>query len=272
VSGRMIPLLLIPVVLVAAACSGDDDTGTSGDRKSTDAETIEVTLTDAGCEPQEIETKAGPHTFEVTNDGSAAVTEWEVLKGDRILGEVENIIPGDTRSFSLTLKEGDYTSYCPGGSDNEGGTLKVTKVAGGESAASVNTDQAVADYLTYVKDEADQLIADVEPFAAAVKAGDVAQAQQLFAGAREHYEFLLRRGYSFTDGIDPRTGQLDAGLFFLAYQRDPRRQFVPLQQRLAEADALNEYIQHVGSAVFAIPPGISGPGDHIGAGLLAQNR
>ena len=33
---------------------------------------------------------------------------------------------------------------------------------------------------------------------------------------------LLRRGYSFTDGIDPVTNQLDAGLFFIAYQRDPR--------------------------------------------------
>jgi deferrochelatase/peroxidase EfeB len=79
---------------------------------------------------------------------------------------------------------------------------------------------------------------------------------------------ILRRGYSFTDGIDPHTGQLDAGLFFLAYQRDPRRQFVPLQQRLA-TDKLNEYIQHVGSALFAIPPGSPGPGQAIGAALLA---
>jgi deferrochelatase/peroxidase EfeB len=79
---------------------------------------------------------------------------------------------------------------------------------------------------------------------------------------------ILRRGYSFTDGITGDTGQLDAGLFFLAYQRDPRRQFIPLQQKLAH-DALNEYIQHVGSAVFAIPPGVSRPGDYIGAALLS---
>jgi deferrochelatase/peroxidase EfeB len=79
---------------------------------------------------------------------------------------------------------------------------------------------------------------------------------------------ILRRGYSFTDGIKPATGQLDAGLFFLAYQRDPRRQFVPLQQRLA-TDKLNEYIQHVGSALFAIPPGSHRPGDPIGGALFA---
>jgi len=81
--------------------------------------------------------------------------------------------------------------------------------------------------------------------------------------------FLLRRGYSFTDGIDPQTGQLDAGLFFLAFQRDPRRQFIPLQQRLAGVDALNEYIQHVGSAVFAIPPGVAVAGASIGDQLFA---
>ena len=70
---------------------------------------------------------------------------------------------------------------------------------------------------------------------------------------------ILRRGYNFTDGIDPRVGQLDAGLFFLAYQRDPRQQFIPLQQRLAGQDALNEYIQHVSSARVRRTPG-SAPG------------
>ena len=38
-------------------------------------------------------------------------------------------------------------------------------------------------------------------------------------------ERILRRGYSYTDGIDPRTGLLDAGLFFIAPQKDPRRHF-----------------------------------------------
>lgn len=79
---------------------------------------------------------------------------------------------------------------------------------------------------------------------------------------------VLRRGFSFTDGIDPRTGQLDAGLFFLAYQRDPRTQFIPLQQRLSEGDALNEYIQHTGSAVFAVPPGVES-GGWIGQSLFS---
>ncbi|OEV09717.1 iron uptake transporter deferrochelatase/peroxidase subunit, partial [Streptomyces nanshensis] len=72
---------------------------------------------------------------------------------------------------------------------------------------------------------------------------------------------ILRRGYNFTDGTDG-LGRLEAGLFFLAYQRDVREGFIPLQRHLARKDTeLNEYIQHVGSAVFAVPPGVRGPDD-----------
>jgi deferrochelatase/peroxidase EfeB len=78
---------------------------------------------------------------------------------------------------------------------------------------------------------------------------------------------LLRRGYSFTDGLDDRLGQLDAGLFFLSFQRDPDA-FVRVQRRLGANDALNEYIKHVGSGLWAIPPGVR-PGGYVGEGLFA---
>ncbi|KOV71054.1 iron uptake transporter deferrochelatase/peroxidase subunit [Streptomyces sp. MMG1121] len=80
---------------------------------------------------------------------------------------------------------------------------------------------------------------------------------------------ILRRGYSFTDGTDG-LGRLDAGLFFLAYQRDVREGFIPLQRRLAAHDALGEYIQHVGSAVFAVPPGVRDSGDWWGRSLFTK--
>ena len=80
---------------------------------------------------------------------------------------------------------------------------------------------------------------------------------------------ILRRGYSFSDGIDPTTGELDAGLFFVAFQRDPRRQFIPLQHKLAAHDALNEYIEHEASAAFAVLPGVTEPGTYLGAPLFA---
>jgi deferrochelatase/peroxidase EfeB len=79
---------------------------------------------------------------------------------------------------------------------------------------------------------------------------------------------LLRRGYNFTDGSDG-FGRLDAGLFFIAYQRDPHTQFVPVQRQLAAKDNLNEYIRHISSGLFACPPGVSGPDDYWGRTLFA---
>jgi deferrochelatase/peroxidase EfeB len=80
-------------------------------------------------------------------------------------------------------------------------------------------------------------------------------------------ERILRRGYSFTDGVDERLGELEAGLFFICFQRDPEKQFVAIQRRLGSMDSLNEYIKHVGSAVFAVPPG-AWQGGYVGETLL----
>jgi deferrochelatase/peroxidase EfeB len=67
---------------------------------------------------------------------------------------------------------------------------------------------------------------------------------------------ILRRGYNFVDGTDGQ-GHLNAGLFFIAFARDPHGQFVPMQRALANQDVLMEYIEHTGSAVFACPPGLA---------------
>lgn len=75
---------------------------------------------------------------------------------------------------------------------------------------------------------------------------------------------LLRRGYNYVEGNND-LGQLNAGLFFLAFGRSPQ-QFIDIQRSLA-ADALNEYIRHIGSAVFAIPRGVR-PGASLGDGLF----
>jgi deferrochelatase/peroxidase EfeB len=77
---------------------------------------------------------------------------------------------------------------------------------------------------------------------------------------------ILRRPYSFVDR-DGGEGNLSAGLFFLAYQRDPARQFVAIQRRLDASDALNEYVRHTGSAVFAMLPGVE-PGGVLADGLF----
>jgi deferrochelatase/peroxidase EfeB len=90
---------------------------------------------------------------------------------------------------------------------------------------------------------------------------------RLAAPSSNSDERMLRRGYSFTDGVVEEVGELDAGLFFISFQRDPERQFVAVQRRLGTSDALNEYIKHTSSAIFAIPPGAR-PGGYVGETLL----
>jgi deferrochelatase/peroxidase EfeB len=65
---------------------------------------------------------------------------------------------------------------------------------------------------------------------------------------------MLRRGYNFTDGSDG-FGHLDAGLFFIAFVRSPSTNFIPVLAQMS-GDALNEYIFHTGTGVFACPPGL----------------
>jgi dye decolorizing peroxidase len=84
---------------------------------------------------------------------------------------------------------------------------------------------------------------------------------------RTDEERFLRRPYNYDDVPGP--GQIsDSGLLFLAYQRDPVTQFIPVQQRLADFDALNPWITSVGSAVFAILPGVA-KGEYLGEQLLS---
>lgn len=85
--------------------------------------------------------------------------------------------------------------------------------------------------------------------------------------ARENNDGIMirRRSYNYTDGLDAN-GQLDAGLLFISYQKDPR-DFIRLQNRLGANDLLNEYIRHIGSALFAVPPAPK-EGHYVAQGLF----
>ncbi|AXL49821.1 peroxidase [Paraburkholderia caffeinilytica] len=87
---------------------------------------------------------------------------------------------------------------------------------------------------------------------------------------------ILRRSYSYNDGTNfyierwppwRQETEYDAGLIFVAHQSDPRTGFIPINDKLAKFDMMNQFTTHVGSAVFAVPPGAR-PGSYIGAGLF----
>ncbi|KKC46565.1 deferrochelatase [Paenibacillus sp. D9] len=85
--------------------------------------------------------------------------------------------------------------------------------------------------------------------------------------AKDSGQSIHRRAYSYTGAIDSRTGQLDAGLLFLSYQRNPSKQFIPMLRMMQSRDKLNEYTQHIASAMYACPGGIR-EGQYIGQALL----
>ena len=129
------------VALLAAGC------GSSGDAPA-GAKKMSFELTDAGCVPNSAKAPAGPITFDVENAGTSKVTELEVMDGETILGEVENLSDGLSGSFSLTLEQGEYTLYCPGGED-EKGTLEVSGELQAENSPQV--ERAVAQYRKYLE-------------------------------------------------------------------------------------------------------------------------
>ncbi|RRD29070.1 iron uptake transporter deferrochelatase/peroxidase subunit [Actinomyces bowdenii] len=78
---------------------------------------------------------------------------------------------------------------------------------------------------------------------------------------------MLRRGYNYTEGNDT-LGRLETGLFFVAFVRDPRTNFYPILDRMTQTDALEEYLQHLGSALFAVPRGIKDGETMVGQALF----
>jgi iron uptake system component EfeO len=180
--------------LLAAGCGSSDDAPKG-------AKVLSFELTDAGCVPNTATAPAGAVTFEVENAGTTSVTEFEVLDGESIVGEKENLSDGLSGSFSLTLEAGEYTLYCPGGSD-ERGTLTVTGNSKATAAAGDEKD-AVKQYRGYLEQNADELVEETEPFVKAVVAGDLAGAKGLYAAARIPYERIEPVAESFGD-LDPR--------------------------------------------------------------------
>lgn len=131
--------LALTLSLGVSACGSSEDTPAA-------AKTISLKLTDSGCEPHSVTAPAGSIAFEIENAGTSKVTEMEIMEGDKVLGEKENITDGLSGSFSLTLGAGEYTIYCPGG-DVEEGTLTVAgaKHVSGESEPEEEGDEGETD-------------------------------------------------------------------------------------------------------------------------------
>jgi iron uptake system component EfeO len=188
----------VAVAVLAAGVAGCGTSSSSGKG----GHQVNVSISDKGCDQTSLKLAAGPVSFRVTNHGSAKVTEFEVLDGSRILGEVENVSPGISGSFSLTLQPGTYTINCTNGSTTPHAKLVVTGAAVATQAGA-RQRRVVADYRRYLERQTGMLVRTTRAFAAGVTSGSVATAKARYAAARAPYERIEPVAESFGD-LDPR--------------------------------------------------------------------
>lgn len=177
--------------LLLTACGGTSGSkgggSSAGAKGSGKASTVAITLSDQGCKPSPAKVAAGPVKFSVANKDSGKVTEAELQDHGKMMGEKENLTPGLSGDFSLTLGAGSYEVYCPG-ADKDRETFTVsgsTKHTWKDDPALV---AATKQYATWIDGEVGQLVVTTDAFTKAVKAGDTAQAKLLYGRARIHYE------------------------------------------------------------------------------------
>ena len=120
------------LMIFAIACGSSEDPPPG-------AKKLSFELTDEGCLPHDATAPAGPIAFEIENGGTSKVTEMEIMDGEEVLGEEENITDGLDGGFSMTLEAGEYTIYCPGG-EVEKGMLTVTGAKHVEGATKGKND------------------------------------------------------------------------------------------------------------------------------------
>ncbi|MGI8678533.1 MAG: iron uptake system protein EfeO [Jatrophihabitans sp.] len=173
---------------------------------------VTVTVTaSGGCTAGARSYPAGPLTFKIANEDATAVTEVELLAGERILGEKENVPPGFKGEFSVTVPAGDYALYCPGANPEK----RPLKVAGPSARAADVTvagllKQATTGYAKYVDGQVAALGSAVRTLDAALHGTDLVTAQKAYIAARPFYERIEPVAESFVIGPDSLDADIDA--------------------------------------------------------------
>jgi len=185
-----------------------------------EGDVVTVTIEDKVCKPNEITVPAGRTTFRIVNNSDRAL-EWEILDGIMVVEERENIAPGFAQTMRVKLRPGDYDITC-GLLSNPRGKLHVTPSADSEAEAArpsaVNFLGALAEYRFYMVSQTSQLQDATEQLVAAIKAGNLKEAQALYAPAHQFYKRIEPMAEMFAD-LDQRiNGRAD---YFEKREADP---------------------------------------------------
>jgi iron uptake system component EfeO len=191
--GAAAAVVVASLALVASGCSssGSSSKGSAGAAASADkSSTVKINLTSQGCEPQPAKVPAGAVEFDVTNAGAGSVSEAELRTSDlaHILGEQENLTPGLSGGFSLTIQPGTYKINCPGASKPAWAFTVTGKATGPSWQSNPQLVTAVQGYAGYVKQNTADLVSHTQTFCQAINAKDMNQAKALYPRARVYYE------------------------------------------------------------------------------------
>jgi iron uptake system component EfeO len=209
------------VLLATTACAGSGSTGAAA---SDGTGPIAVTASDTACTVARDEAPAGTIAFTVRNTGSKVNEFYVYGEGDQIVGEVENITPGLTRTFHVDVSTpGTYQTACKPGMKGKGIRAAFT-VTGSASTQQPDAAMAaaVAKYQAFVSAQADELLTRTTEFVGLVKAGKVAEARTAYPVARGPWERIEPVAESFGDldpRIDGREDVVEDGLEFTGFHR-----------------------------------------------------
>jgi iron uptake system component EfeO len=175
------------VALAIAGCGGSGHSGAAKTGGKTS--TVTIKLTPQGCAPKPAKIPAGPVQFNVDNSNADAVSEAELRTGNlsSILGEQENLTPGLSGGFSLTMQPGSYKINCPGASQPHW-SLTVSGQSDPGQASNPQLIAAVQGYAQYINANTAGLVQHSQAMCKAVSAGNLSQAQVLYPKARVYYE------------------------------------------------------------------------------------
>jgi iron uptake system component EfeO len=204
---------VLALTAVLAACSSSSKSGSSTTTPATTdphVATVSITAKD-GCVPDKSSFPAGALTVKVANKDAAAVSEVELLSGERIVGEKENLPPGFDGSFAVNLDGGKYTLYCPGAA-TERTTFTVTGTAASNTSSDVQAllAQGTKGYASYVNTQVGYLVSTTEALTSALQGTDLAAAQAAYMKARPYYEKIEPVAESFTVGKNDLDANIDA--------------------------------------------------------------
>ncbi|GIH48808.1 iron uptake system component EfeO [Microbispora rosea] len=219
------PTVLAAATLALAGLTACSSTGAGTTTEATAAGDgkIAVAATDTECTVAKSDLAAGTSTFSITNNGTKVTEFYVYAAGDRVMGEVENIVPGLTREVVVELPAGVYETACKPGMTGKGirGPLKVS----GEHkplTEDAKLAEAVASYKRYIKSQSDTLLGKTKEFTEAVKAGDVAKAKELYPVARTYWERIEPVAEVFGDldpAIDARENDVPDGEEWTGFHR-----------------------------------------------------